>query len=131
MHELVSHRDLIVWQKAVALACGVYAASRLLPREERFGLQSQLRRTAISIPSSIAEGSARRGRAEFIQFLHEARGALAELETQYVIATRLAPLGDAAATLEEIAEVDRLLNALIRSLAASSRAAHAKACAQR
>lgn len=130
MDKIVSHKDLVVWQKALALACKVYAASRLLPRDERFGLQLQLRRAAVSIPSSIAEGSARQGRVEFIQFLHRARGSLAELETQYVIASRLAPLGDTATTLEEIAEVGRLLNGLIRSMVSSSRAAHAKACAQ-
>lgn len=130
MDKIVSHKDLVVWQKAIALACKVYAASRSLPREERFGLQSQLRRAAVSVPSSIAEGSARHGRAEFIQFLRSARGALAELETQYIIASRLTPLGDTAATLEEIAEVGRLLNGLLRSLVSSDRAAHAKACAQ-
>lgn len=130
MDKIVSHKDLVVWQKAVALACKVYAASRLLPRDERFGLQIQLRRAAVSIPSSIAEGSARHGRAEFVQFLHKARGALAELETQYIIASRLASLPDRAETLEEIAEVGRLLNGLIRSVASSSRAAHAKSCAQ-
>lgn len=130
MDRIVSHKDLVVWQKAIALACKVYAASRLLPRDERFGLQSQLRRAAVAIPSNIAEGSARQGRADFIQFLHNARGSLAELETQYMIASRLAPLGDTAGTLEEIAEVGRLLNGLIRSLVSSNRAAHAKACAQ-
>jgi four helix bundle protein len=130
MDRIVSHKDLVVWQKAIALACKVYAASRLLPREERFGLQSQLRRAAVAVPSCIAEGAARQGRADFIQFLHNARGSLAELETQFVIASRLAPLGDSAATLEQIAEVGRLLNGLIRSVVSSNRAAHAKACAQ-
>ena len=128
MSGIVSHKDLVVWQKAIALACKVYAASRLLPRDERFGLQSQLRRAAVSIPSSIAEGSARHGRAEFVHYVYKARCALAELETQYLIASRLASLGDTAATLEDIAEVGRLLNGLIRSLVSSSRAAHAKAC---
>lgn len=130
MDSIVSHKDLIVWQKAIALACKVYAASRRLPRDERLGLQSQLRRAAISVPSSIAKGSARRGRAEFIQCLYEARADLAELETLVVIASRLAPLGETAAILEEIAEVGRLLNGLIRALVSSNRAAHAKACAQ-
>lgn len=130
MEKIISHKDLVVWQKSVDLACKVYAATRQLPREDRFGLQSQLRCAAVSIPSNIAEGSARRSRAEFIQHLHIARGSLAELETQYMIASRLEELRDAAATLEEIAEVGRLLNGLIRSLVSSSRAAHAKACAQ-
>jgi four helix bundle protein len=129
MDRIVSHKDLVVWQKSIALACKVYAGTRLLPRDERFGLTSQLRRAAVSIPSNIAEGSARHSRAEFIQYLHRSRGSLAELETQFVIASRLVLLSDAATTLEEIAEVGRLLNGLIRSLAASGRAAHAKACA--
>lgn len=129
MDGIISHKDLVVWQKAIALACKVYAGTRLLPRDERFGLQSQLRRAAISIPSNIAEGSARRSRAEFIQYLHISRGSLAELETQYMIIGRLALLRDAATTLEDIAEVGRLLNGLIRSLVSSPRAAHAKACA--
>lgn len=129
MDRIVSHKDLIVWQKAIALACKVYAASRLLPRDERFGLQIELRRAAVAIPSSIAEGSTRQeGRTAFIQFLHNARSSLATLETQYIIASRLTPFSDAAATLEEIAEVGRLLNGLIRSLVSSSRSAHAKAC---
>lgn len=129
MDKIVSHKDLVVWQKSIALACKVYAASRRLPRDERFGLQSQLRRTAVAIASNVAEGAARRGRAEFVQSLHLARSALAELETHYIIASRLAALDDAPATVEEIAEVGRLLNGLIRSLVSSSRAAHAKACA--
>ena len=128
MDKIVSHKDLVVWQKAIALACKVYAGTQLLPRDERFGLTSQLRRAAVSIPSNIAEGSARRTRTEFIQYLHISRGSLAELETLYLIASRLALLSDAAATLDEIAEVGRLLNGLIGSLAASSRAAHARAC---
>ena len=130
MDKIVSHKDLVVWQKSIALACKVYAASRRLPRDERFGLQGQLRRSAVSIPSTIAEGVARRNRYEFTQSLFVARSALAELETQYIIASRQADLGDPQATLEEIAEVGRLLNGLIRSLVSSSRAAHAKACAQ-
>lgn len=129
MDNIISHKDLIVWRKAIALACKVYSASRLLPRDERFGLQIELRRTALSIPSSIAEGSAGHGRADFIQSLHKSRSSLAALETQYIIASRLTPSTDTAAILEEIAEVGRLLNGLIRSLASSSRSAHAKACA--
>ena len=129
MNQIISHKDLVVWQKAITLACKVYAATSRLPSDERFGLQSQLRRTAVSIASRIAEGSARRGRAEFVQSLHLARSALAELETQYIIASRLAALDDSQAALEDIAEVGRLLNGLIRSLVSSGRAAHAKACA--
>lgn len=129
MDRIVSHKDLVVWQKAIALACKVYAASRLLPRDERAGLQRQLRRTAVAVASRIAEGSASSSRAQFVQSLLASRCSLSELETQLLIASRLAPSDQTQPTLEEIAEVGRLLNGLIRSLVSSSRAAHAKACA--
>ncbi|MET0534231.1 MAG: four helix bundle protein [Steroidobacter sp.] len=129
MEKIISHKDLIVWQKAIALACKVYAATACLPREERFGLQTQMRRAAVSVASNIAEGSARRTRPEFIQFLHIARASLAEIETQYLIAAQQCLLHDTAATLDQIAEVGRLLNGLIRSLVSSNRKAHAQACA--
>jgi four helix bundle protein len=129
MSTIVSHKDLVVWQKAISLACRVYAGSARLPRHERSGLQRQLRRAAVCVASQIAEGHARCSRAEFIQCLHTARSALAQLETQYTIADRQQWLTDTHATLEEIAAVARLLNGLIRSLVSSDRAAHAKACA--
>ena len=112
-----------------ALASKVYAATPLLPSEERFGLNQQLRRAAISIASNIAEGSARGSRAEFIQFLHVARGSLSEIETQVMIAVDQGFIKESESPLGEIAEVGRLLNGLIRSLAAASRTAHARACA--
>jgi four helix bundle protein len=129
MDKIISHKDLIVWQKAVTLACKVYAATAGMPREERFGLQAQLRGAAVSIASNIAEGSARRSRLEFIQYLHISRASLAEVETQFLIATRQELIRDTQGTLEDIAEVGRLLNGLIRSLVSSNRRAHAKACA--
>jgi four helix bundle protein len=129
MEKITSHKDLIVWQKAIALACKVYAATALLPREERFGLQAQLRGAAVSIVSNIAEGSARRSRLEFIQYLYISRASLAEAETQFLIATHQRLISDTQGTLEDIAEVGRLLNGLIRSLVSSNRRAHAKACA--
>jgi four helix bundle protein len=129
MDKIVSHKDLIVWQKAITLACKVYAATINLPRDERFGLQAQMRRAAVSIASNIAEGSARRSRMEFIQFLHIARASLAEVETQFLIAVQQRLLTDSDATLEQISEVGRLLNGLIRSLGSANRKAHARACA--
>jgi four helix bundle protein len=129
MSTIVSHKDLLVWQKAITLACRVYAGSALLPKHERFGLQPRLRHAAVSVASKIAEGHARRNRTEFIQCLYAARSALAELETQYTIVRHQQWLTDADATLEDIAAVARLLNGLIRSLVSSDRAAHAKACA--
>jgi four helix bundle protein len=74
-----SHKDLIVWQKSVALASKIYAATRRIPKEEQYGITSQMRRSALSVPSNIAEGSGRSGRAEYIRYLHIARGSLAKL----------------------------------------------------
>jgi four helix bundle protein len=129
METVTSHKDLIVWQKSITLASKVYAATRRLPTGERYGLTQQLRRAAVSIPSNIAEGSARRSRAEFVQFLHIARGSLSEIETQVMIAVNQGYMSTDESPLRDIAEVGRLLNGLIRSLASAGRSAHAKACA--
>ncbi len=128
MKRIESHKDLIVWQKAIKLAGRVYAATRQLPSEERYGLNSQLRRAAVSIPSNIAEGAARKNRAEFLQFLHIARGSLSELETQMLITVQQDLVSSEMAGLEDIAEVGRLLNGLIGKLRSSHREAHAHAC---
>jgi four helix bundle protein len=128
-HMITSHKDLIVWQKSVVLAGKVYAATRQLPRDERFGISLQLRRAAISIPSNIAEGSARRTRAEFVQYLHIARGSLSEVETQMMVVRDQGLLTASTCLLEDIAEIGRMLNALIRKLTIDRQAAHAKACA--
>ena len=110
-----SHKDLIVWRKAVSLTENVYRLTHHFPREEQFGLTSQMRRSAISIASNIAEGSSRRTRAEFMQFLYIARGSLSELETQLEISVRLglAQLGQIDSDIEE---VGRMLSALIKRL---------------
>jgi len=116
-----SHKDLVVWQKSIELAGKVYAASRGFPPDERWGLTSQTRRAAVSIASNIAEGASRAGRAEFLQYLHIARGSLSELETQITIAAEQGFLADPAALHCEIDQIGRLLNGLIRSLAQRSR----------
>ena len=84
-----SYRQLIVWQKSVALATHIYSLTRNFPQEERYGLLSQMRRAAVSIPSNIAEGRSRNSRKDFIQFLHIALGSVAELETQLEIAMQI------------------------------------------
>jgi four helix bundle protein len=83
-------KDLIVWQKAIALGKEVYSLTRMasIPRDERFGLVNQLRRAAVSVSSNIAEGHARQGR-EFLHFLSIARGSLAEVESQLLLAVEL------------------------------------------
>jgi four helix bundle protein len=89
-----SFRDLLVWQKSMELTVAVYRITQSFPREEGFGLTSQLRRSSISIPSNIAEGQGRLNTREFRQFLGVARGSNCELQTQLEIARRLG-LGDA------------------------------------
>jgi four helix bundle protein len=91
-----SHRDLIVWQKAIDLVVSVYAATENFPKTELYGLTSQIRRCATSIPANIAEGQGRRLPGEFIQFLGNARGSLLELDTHLEIARRLNMLSEEA-----------------------------------
>jgi four helix bundle protein len=87
-----SYRDLIVWQKAIGTVTEVYRSTHSFPREETYGLTSQLRRSAVSVASNIAEGQGRLSRKEFRQFLGQARGSLIEMETQIVIAGNLTSL---------------------------------------
>ena len=115
----VSHyQELIAWQKAMALVEEVYIATRTFPREEIYGLTSQLRRAAISVPSNIAEGQGRRTTADFLRHLSIAYGSLLELETQVLIAARLNYLSNEKCNvvLKMAAEVGRLLNGLMSSL---------------
>jgi four helix bundle protein len=111
-------KDLIVWQKAMDLVPRVYAATREWPREEAYGLTSQIRRCAVSIPSNIAEGYGRGSTQDYLRFLHIARGSLYEFETQAEIARRLGYLADEEhARMDEAArEVYRILGALISKL---------------
>ena len=113
-----SYRDLLVWQKAMDLAEQVYAVTRAFPREELYGLVSQLRRCAVSIPSNIADGQGRMSKGEFRHFLGQARGSLLELETQILLSARLSfvrekPTGE---ILGLSSEVRRMLHGLAESL---------------
>ncbi len=113
-----NYQELIVWQRAMDLVERVYLASRHFPREETYGLTSQIRRAVISIPSNIAEGQGRRTTPDFVRHLSIAYGSLREVETQILIATRLNYLNTAMCDdLTKItAEVGRLLNGLVASL---------------
>ncbi len=107
-----NHRDLIVWQKAMIVVMNVYRLTQKFPKEEMYGLSSQMRRAAVSIPSNIAEGRRRGSENEYRQFLNIAFGSGAELETQLEIAEQLG-YGDGQllkVTLETLAEVMRMLN---------------------
>src|SRR2546430_14095084 len=84
-----SSKDLVVWQKGIALAKIVYRLTQNLPPEEKFGLVAQMRRSAVSIPSNIAEGQARHTTGEFIQFISHAEGSGAEVDTQPILSTEL------------------------------------------
>jgi len=111
-----SYRDLLVWQKGIVLAKQIYKLTSAFPSEEKFGLISQMRRAAVSVPSNIAEGQARHTTGEFILFISHAEGSLAELDTQVTLATELGFLTAAQAgpCAESISELRRMLNGLRR-----------------
>ncbi|MCZ8230485.1 four helix bundle protein [Flavobacterium sp.] len=105
----MNHKDLEVWKKSMDLVLQVYQITNLFPDTEKFGLTSQMRRAAVSIPSNIAEGAARKSDKEFIQFLYIALGSLAEVETQYLIAIRLQYLNEDLKVDNSINEVKSLI----------------------
>ncbi len=113
-----SYKDLVVWQKGIALAKIVYRLTQNFPPEEKFGLVPQMRRSAVSIPSNIAEGQARRTTGEFIQFISNAEGSVAELDTQLILSMELGfcDSSNAAAAFELVDELRRMLNVLRRKL---------------
>jgi four helix bundle protein len=110
------HHNLQVWQEGMSLVKDVYAATASFPKEEVFGLTSQMRRSAVSIPSNIAEGAARGGKKEFLQFLAISRGSLMELETQIILAKDLGCISDCQALLEKVNKIFALLNGLMTKL---------------
>jgi four helix bundle protein len=115
-----SHRDLQVWQRGMQIAEDVYTLTKAFPSDERFGLTSQLRRAAVSVPANIAEGNSRDSTKDYLRFLAIAVGSLAEVETFLELSTRLG-LGDSSLvrTIEELlAEERRMLRGLQRSLRA-------------
>jgi len=117
-----NYKDLIAWQKAMDLVEAVYTATKLFPKEEMYGLTSQIRRAAVSIPSNIAEGQGRKSSNEFARFLAIAYGSLREVETQILIAERLSYLKrrDVEPLIELSSQVGRLINGLSNSLCSRS-----------
>jgi four helix bundle protein len=113
-----SYRDLIVWKKSMSLVLDVYRSTNSFPKTETYGLVTQLRRAAVSIPSNIAEGQARLSTAEFKQSLGHARGSLMEVETYILLAQELGYLerDQSESLLAGSAEVGRILNGLLNSL---------------
>jgi four helix bundle protein len=110
------HHQLLAWQQAIVLVKSVYEATAGFPKEELYLLTSQMRRCAVSVPSNIAEGAARSGNKEFLQFLGIARGSLSELETQALIARELGYLSNYDVIIGQIDNVFGLLGGLINSL---------------
>jgi four helix bundle protein len=110
------YRKLLVWQKSMDLVEDVYRITKKLPKDELYGLISQLRRSVVSIPSNIAEGNSRQTKKEYIQFLHIARGSKAEVETQLEICVRLKyiELKEINKAISLCDEIGRILNTLIR-----------------
>jgi four helix bundle protein len=112
----VGYERLEVWQKGMDLAVLVYDLIRCFPADERFSLADQMRRCAVSIPSNIAEGTARASKKEFAQFLYIAIGSAAELDTQIQIAQRVGYIQDITSLRQEVLVVKKMINALITSL---------------
>jgi len=117
--EIRSYRDLLIWQKGMALARRVYAMTRDFPGDERFGLTAQVRRAAVSVPSNIAEGQARHGVREFVHFLSHAEGSLAELDTQLILAVELGCCrpSDAEESAATVVELQKMIASLRGKLA--------------
>jgi len=113
-----TYKDLIVWQRGIELVAEIYKLTEKLPKSEMFGLTSQMRRAAVSIPSNLAEGYARKHRAEYVQFIRIAFGSGAELETQLLLVETLkfVDLKHLQKSKGLLDETMRMLNKLISSL---------------
>ncbi len=118
MVEVQSYRDLVVWQKAMDLVVMVYAATESFPKNQQYGLTAQVQRSAVSVPSNIAEGRTRHSANDFIYHLNIARGSLAEIETQLTIAHRLDYLSeiDHERLLKHSREIMMMLHGLRTSI---------------
>ena len=115
---LKNYKELKVWQKSYQLCLEVYKVTREFPKEERYGLISQIRRSAVSVPSNTAEGYGRKTTPEYIQFLYVAYGSNCELETQILLSGDLGYIKaeESKKLQKDIGEIERMLKALIKSL---------------
>ena len=107
------HKQLTVWTLAIESVTDIYTLTKSFPTDERYGLTNQIRRASVSIPSNIAEGAARQGNKEFIQFLYIALGSCAEVETQLMIAQNL-NYGNHKLALEKNEQIKKMLQGLIK-----------------
>ena len=116
MDKAKSHKDLKVWQESMDFVILIYKVSEDFPKHEIYGLSSQIRRAAVSIPSNIAEGAGRKGENEFKQFLYIALGSLSEVETQLEISLRIGYINDIEIINNSIYFIRNMLSNLIKSL---------------
>ena len=115
----MSHfRKILVWQKSITLVTKIYKATSTFPKEEMFGLTSQIRRSSVSIPSNIAEGSGRESSKDFLRFLYISLGSIFEMQTQLEIAKNIIYINEEEFNLlyEDSREIERMLASLIRKL---------------
>ncbi|MEI6346299.1 MAG: four helix bundle protein [Bacteroidota bacterium] len=112
----MEHKKLDVWNKSIQLVVEIYNLTNTFPKEEIYGLTSQIRRSAVSIPSNIAEGSARKGDVETIQFLHIALGSMAELETQLIISQKIGYIKNIEEVSNKLLEIKQMTLGLIKFL---------------
>jgi len=118
---MANFKELLVWQKSIELVTEIYRTTDAFPKDETFGLRSQIRRASVSIPSNIAEGNSRRSKPDYLQFLKISRGSCTEVETQLIISRNLIFLNEAnyLKLNQDITEISKMLNGLINSLKAT------------
>jgi len=112
----MDYKELIVWQKSIELVKDIYELCKFFPKEELYSLVDQIKRSVISIPSNIAEGSGRNTAKEFIQFLYISLGSACELETQLIISKEIGYVSKIEQYLKDINEIQKMLHGLINSL---------------
>ena len=113
---MTGYENLDVWKKSIILVTNVYQLVKLLPKEETYALSDQIRRSAVSVPSNIAEGSSRNSKKEFVQFLYISLGSLCELETQLLIAKNVGYIPRTENLKNDIISIKKMLNSLITSI---------------
>jgi four helix bundle protein len=115
---MANFKEFLVWQKSIDFVTEIYKTTESFPKDETFGLKSQIRRASVSIPSNIAEGNSRRSKSDYLQFLRISRGSCAEVETQLIISRNLHFVKEEnyLKLNEDIVEISKMLNGLINSL---------------
>ncbi len=109
-----SHKDLEAWKKSIELVTSIYEVTKSFPKEEIYGLTSQIRRCAVSVPSNIAEGAARHSIKEYLQFLYISLGSISELETQLIISQNLGFINNCSEIVEKALKAKQVLYGLIK-----------------